>query len=153
MKLPVKGAAWAVAMIGATALVPAASAATTMRVDALATVDAQGHVHQIVTRQRLTPQLGKALREDLDGWVRGPAHRDGRSRWSQAVFHLALETTPLVNGRASAHFRLLSVEPASYDDRSIAARWGANHRPLAMPRAVAPPPASYVAKAGGTELQ
>lgn len=152
MKLPVKAAVWMVVMAGTIGPTHASTSPASMRVDALATVDAQGHVHQIVTRQRLTPQLGQALRQDLSGWVQGPVRRDGRNSWSQTMFHLVLETAPLAHGDVTAHFRLLSAEPAAYDDQSIASRWGNRHRPLSMPMDPPPPPAAYVAKAGGTTL-
>lgn len=115
MKLLHRSAIFAL-LLGCSAAAAAASASLNefrpKVMPVLVQVNSHGKVTEASPAFELSPKISRLLRTNLDEMITGPAiDKRGRPMSSQFVINLALQATPLDNGKYDAHFTYLSTAP------------------------------------------
>jgi hypothetical protein len=78
----------------------------------LVKVNAEGKVTDIVPAYRLTPELTRLLRDNLNEMIHTPAHdKDGKPVPSQFLMNVALQVDQRSTGDYDAHFVYVSATP------------------------------------------
>jgi hypothetical protein len=78
----------------------------------LVKVDAQGRITDVMPAYKLSPELMRLLRANLDEMIHTPAtNKDGKPVSTQFVINVALQVDPRSTGDYNAHFVYISAVP------------------------------------------